>query len=241
MNLAENVGLETTAMSSERIDARTFWNGKILGWEKDRYAPGAQRQNVMEALAYRFSGLPQRMAAARSILCANVSGKRVVELGCGSGYLAQDMIAAGAEQYLGIDIAETAVNLAQERVEAAGLGDRIRFRAGDVGQLGTLDADIVFSLGFLDWLDFSQIDSVFRAAGSAHFFHSFSERTFSFWRYIHVIYVYLAYAHKTGTYKPAYHSFKELETIARRYSPHPVGAIRAPGMRFGCFITSLSA
>ncbi len=227
-------------MPVARIDAGKFWNQKILEWEQDRYAHGDARSSRLEALAYQFSGLPRRMENAQRILIPNVVNRNVVELGCGSGLMAEILIEAGAASYYGVDIAQVAIEKAQNRITLAGLDDKIRFEVGDISSLKQFDADLVFSLGFLDWLEPQQIDTVFRLCKDTEFLHSFSERQFSFWRFIHAAYVYVAYAHRTGSYRPKYHNYEELKAKAFAHTGQSTSAFRDKAMRFGCFITTLS-
>lgn len=226
-------------MPTNTIIPREFWNEKLIGWEEDRYSSGAQGRGFLENLARQFSGLPERMATAQRVLMPRVAGKRIIEVGCGTGALAESLIEAGAESYLGFDIADSAVSSAQERVNKAGLSEKIEFRQGGVADIVDVEADIVFSMGLLDWLTHSEIESVFALVEGAEYLHSFSEKSLSIWRLIHIVYVFIAYGHKTGKYKPAYHTLAELSEIALRHNTKPIVPIRKAGMRFGCFMTSL--
>ena len=225
-------------LPSNTIKPRDFWNEKLIGWEEDRYSHSAQGSSLLEELARKFSGLPERMATASRVLIPRAAGKRIVEVGCGTGLLAESLIEAGAESYLGFDIADSAVKSAQERVAAAGMSEKIQFMQGGVIDIGKVDADIVFSMGLLDWLTHDEIDKVFGLSEGAEFLHSFSEKRLSFWRMVHMLYVFVAYGHRTGKYKPNYHTLSELSEIADRHGKKRITPIRNPGMRFGCFMTS---
>jgi len=227
-------------MATKAIKPREFWNEKLVGWEEDRYSQDATGSNFLERLARQFSGLPIRMATAGELLLPRIAGKTIVELGCGTGSLAESLIEAGAKSYLGFDIADSAVKAAQARVDTAGLSDKIQFKQGSVADIGNVDADIVFSMGLLDWLREDEIDAVFKLGAGRDYLHSFSEKTMSFWRFVHIVYVYIAYGHKTGSYKPAYHTVEQLSEIARRHVDKAVTPVRRPGMLFGCFMTSLN-
>lgn len=219
---------------------RTFWNEKILTWERDRYDTAQGSGSLLERIAGSVSGLPVRLANARRILLPHVDGKRVVELGCGSGLLAEVVVGAGATSYRGIDIADSAVALARERVAKTPHAERISFEAGDVRSFASgFEADVVFSLGLLDWLEEDELDVVFRLSAGRTFLHSFSERTRSPWRFLHKAYVWIAYGHRTGGYAPRYDTVEELTAILRRWDDEPVQAFRDPAMRFACFLTNL--
>jgi predicted RNA methylase len=87
------------------------------------------------------------MTTAGELLLPRISGKTIVELGCGTGPMAESLIEAGATSYLGFDIADSAVEAAQARVDAAGLSGKIQFKQGSMADIGEVDAYIVFSMG----------------------------------------------------------------------------------------------
>ncbi len=220
------------------INPKEFWEQKILGWEKGRYETATQT-TIMEKLADRLSSsLRFRLQIAGSILSAHVSKKRIVELGCGSGYLAERLIEAGAESYLGIDITEAAVKNASDRVAGSAHKGRISFQACDLSELATLNADVVFSLGLLDWLTLQQIDKLFSMAPDADFLHAISERRISLSQMVHRAYVHLSYGWRTNQYVPLYYTVGEMATIIHRYSDRPINVYRDRCLSFGTLVTS---
>lgn len=86
--------------------------------------------------------------AARVLDGLDVAGKRVLDIGCGSGAIAvmlvQDM---GAASVTGIDVEDQVCAAARRRVEAAGLTDRIDIRLVEPGPLpfAADGFDIVYS------------------------------------------------------------------------------------------------
>jgi SAM-dependent methyltransferase len=68
------------------------------------------------------------------------SGMSVVEIGCGVGLLGVP-VAERAARYLGLDFAPQAVRVANERLRAAGVGDRARALCVDVLSIGDHDLD----------------------------------------------------------------------------------------------------
>lgn len=226
-------------MSRTKVDRKQFWNAKILGWESDRYSQQGRPANFMESLAKKFGGVNERLVQARRIILPNIAGKRVVELGCGSGLLAEDLIGAGAVSYHGIDIAERAVEQAAERVRAKGLAEKVTFAAGEVGQETRYDADFVFSLGLLDWLTLKEVENIFRASDGGDFLHSFSEDRKSIWVPIHKAYVYMKYARKDPDYVIRYDDAEELRALAASCTEKDLHIFRDKKMTFGTFITTL--
>jgi putative methylase len=61
-----------------------------------------------------------------------IVGKRVVDLGCGTGRLALGAVFLGAESVVGIDIDKTAVKVACENVVNVGYKDRTDWVLGDI-------------------------------------------------------------------------------------------------------------
>ncbi|MBT5108905.1 MAG: class I SAM-dependent methyltransferase, partial [Rhodospirillaceae bacterium] len=53
----------------------------------------------------------------------HVKGRRIVELGCGSGLLARDLLACGALSYQGFDISPIAIDRARVMAREHKLGD----------------------------------------------------------------------------------------------------------------------
>jgi SAM-dependent methyltransferase len=222
------------------VDPRGFWEDKILRWEADRYGQGAPGAGLLERLARRASrSLRARLSSAREILCRNVKGRRVVELGCGSGLLAEPLVEAGAESYLGLDIARNAIEGARERVRSSPSASRIRFDVADVGLLPPLAADVVFSLGLFDWLTLAQIESVFAAGGDSDYLHAIAEKRVSLSQYVHRAYVFVAYGHRTHGYVPKYYAAAEIAARAAPHNRRPVNVYRSPAISFGALVTTL--
>ena len=76
-------------------------------------------------------------------------GQRVLEIGCGWGGLAIYLAQVAEVEVLGVTLAEEQLKLARERVEAAGLADRVRFELQDYRSVeGQFDR--VVSIGMLE-------------------------------------------------------------------------------------------
>ncbi len=72
------------------------------------------------------------------------AGASLLEIGCGVGYLHQQLLHAGAERALGVDISEEMLAQARELARAAGFAERTEYRQGDFVELadGLDSADI---------------------------------------------------------------------------------------------------
>jgi SAM-dependent methyltransferase len=94
-------------------------------------------------------GLFSRRELAIAV-AAEYESPRVLDVGCGSGRVGEDVLMGGAAGYVGVDFSEPMLALAEERL--ARFGDRVRLVQEDV-----LDADlgepfdVVLALGFFDY------------------------------------------------------------------------------------------
>jgi len=219
------------------LNPKTFWERKILDWEVSRYT---KTTTILGRLAgISGASVRYRMLLAQANVEAVAAGRRVVELGCGSGILAAGVMRAGAASYLGIDISENALVRARERIKEEGVGGDVRFQVSPISRIEVIEADLVFSLGLLDWLSDREIEQVFALGRDIDYFHSFSERRPSPSQILHRVYVACAYGHRTAGYVPHYHLASEIEAVAKKFSSLPFTVRRDRRLSFGAMITSL--
>jgi SAM-dependent methyltransferase len=78
---------------------------------------------------------------------------RVLDVGCGSGRIGELALDAGAGDYVGVDFAETMLDLARERLDR--FGDRVTLVQGDFRDVELEGRfDVVLALGLFDyWAD----------------------------------------------------------------------------------------
>lgn len=224
---------------AQRVDRKRFWEHKILGWEQGRYQPGEGGGGLLEALADRASAsLRFRLRSAGELLTPHVEGASVLDLGAGSGRLAEALMPAGARAYHGVDLAEAAVEAGRARAVAEGW-DAVTFERAAVTDLGTRDADVVVSLGLLDWLDDDELEATFAVAPDAHVLHAVAEKQLALTQLIHRSYAWLAYGHRTGSYVPRYYDVAWLGALAGRHLSRPLRVWRHPELTFGAYLTTL--
>ena len=103
------------------IDTKEFWEEKLIGWEDGRYGNSIKNTNWLERIANKASAsLRYRIEITKILLSPHVKGKKIVEIGCGSGLLTKTLYDAGAKSYVGYDIAELAISNAIKISEKEG-------------------------------------------------------------------------------------------------------------------------
>ncbi|HEY4973865.1 MAG TPA: magnesium protoporphyrin IX methyltransferase [Steroidobacteraceae bacterium] len=85
------------------------------------------------------AGRDRMRRAMLDLLPMNLHGRRILDAGCGTGALAQELAGRGAD-VLAIDLSPTLVELARQRSSAAGASS-VEFRSGDMSDptLGKFD------------------------------------------------------------------------------------------------------
>ena len=74
---------------------------------------------------------------------AGVAERTVLDVGCGIGDLAIEVVARGAASGTGYDLSPKAIDEARKLAASRGVGDRMRFEVGDGAKLDLPAADIV--------------------------------------------------------------------------------------------------
>ncbi len=99
------------------------------------------------------------------------SGAHALEYGCGTGDMARNVLAQGADHVTGIDISPKGIQIATERARAAGEADRLDFRVMNAEQLEFPDEtfDLIYGRGILHHLDlersYAELARVLRPGG----------------------------------------------------------------------------
>jgi len=222
------------------VDPKAFWEDKILSWERGRYQRVQTSGGLLERIADASSrSLRYRIRIGVELLAPHIKGKSILEVGCGSGIIAQDLISAGASRYLGIDIAENAIAIANRRKAELGWGDEITFKVGTIRELPPVQEDVVLSLGVLDWLTDEELEILFQRQGKAHFLHAIAEKRNTLSQLAHRAYVQVSYGYRTGAYRPRYFKASTIAALAGKHQPGPFYAFRNRQLSFGALISSL--
>lgn len=119
----------------------------------DAYAVDDRWGELYDARNPRSHGFLARRRKTLELL-GDVRGKRVLDLGCGSGAML-GVLRGAAVEYHGIDIAPTMVAVAKRHIDQLGLGAGFRVAVGSVHALpyrsGSFDAAV--GMGLLEYFD----------------------------------------------------------------------------------------
>ena len=111
----------------------------------------------------------------------NLTGKRVLEIGCGTGVFSVILAKRGAEFVQAFDISKESINLARKRARINSVDDRVRFQTMTVYDMdyGEEQFDLIVGLNILHHVDIDKvvgkIYSCLKKGGAAYFTEPFGE------------------------------------------------------------------
>lgn len=151
--------------------ALRYWENKILKWEQSRYSRWLIFSPFSWTIRYRLS------MAAYILKKRLAPGSSVLELGCGSGYLASKILDQ-IVKYVGVDIASNATQLAKKK----NTHTYADFITADITQYHFEEFTTVVFLGLTDWLTTEELDNLFKKIKAQNLFFSYTETSVvSFW------------------------------------------------------------
>ncbi len=85
----------------------------------------------------------------------DIAGKRVCDVGCGSGRFLVGLGQKGAAQLMGVDVAPNMIDLARKHTAEAGFSERSKFAVTDVlnWKVDEEPFDLTIAIGFWDYID----------------------------------------------------------------------------------------
>lgn len=101
--------------------ARACGTGRFFSRFAGRYRRRYQRQGLEGSQRQLVQGLQE----------LGIAGASLLEVGCGVGYVHQELLRAGAERALGIDLSAAMLAQAQELAQMGGLAPQVEYRVGD--------------------------------------------------------------------------------------------------------------
>jgi 2-polyprenyl-3-methyl-5-hydroxy-6-metoxy-1,4-benzoquinol methylase len=101
----------------------------------------------------------------RRIIRAASDDGRILDMGCGDGWLSVLLVEHGARSVVGVDFSAAQIELAQKSANEQGVSDRVSFRVTDASAGATAEKyDVVVAHAFLHHLTVSEIESALDAA-----------------------------------------------------------------------------
>lgn len=117
-------------------------------WENYNAKEGETIMEIDPGMAFGTGAHETTRLCLKALTEADLAGKRVLDIGCGSGILSIGAVLLGAESAFGCDIDRLAVEVARRNAALNGLSDRCQYEAGDLleaveGQYPIVTANIV--------------------------------------------------------------------------------------------------
>lgn len=216
---------------------REFWNTRVANWDANRYGDNKDAMSMLHATVRNpDESVHFRNHIVLEHLTPHIGGKHIVELGCGTGRLAQALIERGAASYTGYDFAANAVAIAEQRTAEQGLQDRIHFKCATIDELTPMDGDFVFSMGLLSWIPMPLVEHVFSITRGIDFLHNFSEQRLSLrqiFKFIHSHFI------APGTFHPRSRPYDMYADIPKRMGWKTVYDLRHKKLYDAMCISSL--
>ena len=157
-----------------------YWRDHVLSWEagayyKDRHA----RPSFWDRTSAIFRGRAMyvRMDAALQLVSPYLGGARVLDIGCGSGRFAFELLAAGAERVIGVDVAPAAIEAANARREQSPFVERLDFKVMDLTDpdVKLPQVDLITALGVIEYFDAPALSALLGKFDTRYFLLDFPD------------------------------------------------------------------
>ncbi|MFM7725521.1 MAG: class I SAM-dependent DNA methyltransferase, partial [Flavobacteriales bacterium] len=136
-------------MMNQQYDTQKLYDGQADQWK--RTGP---------VLLSDYSARPFVMN-----LCEPVQGARILDIGCGEGYVGRELLKRGAHEIHGIDISSAMIEKAEEEKRLQGITNAT-YEARDIRQLrdGEFQVDCVLAMFLFNYLDSDDTTAVMTRA-----------------------------------------------------------------------------
>jgi SAM-dependent methyltransferase len=157
-----------------------YWKEHVLSWEAGAYYKDRRtRPSFWDRTSAIFRGRAMyvRMDAALQLVSPHVAGRQVLDIGCGSGRFAFELLAAGAERVVGVDVSPAAIEAADAQRRQSPSADRLDFRIMDVTNPETElpQVDVITALGVIEYFDAPALSRVLGNFNTKHFLIDFPD------------------------------------------------------------------
>jgi cyclopropane fatty-acyl-phospholipid synthase-like methyltransferase len=167
-------GAEPTSESGK------YWKEHVLSWEAGAYyADRRTKPSHWDRTSSIFRGRAMyvRMDAALQLVSPHVRGMRVLDIGCASGRFAFELLAAGAERVIGVDVSPAAIDAANARREQSGYAGRLEFKVMDLTDPAASlpQVDLITALGVIEYFDAPTLSALLGKFDARYFLVDFPD------------------------------------------------------------------
>jgi cyclopropane fatty-acyl-phospholipid synthase-like methyltransferase len=157
-----------------------YWKEHVLSWEAGAYYKDRRtRPSFWDRISAIFRGRAMyvRMDAALQLVSPHLAGLNVLDIGCGSGRFAFELLAAGAERVVGIDVSPAAIEAADAQRRQSPSAERLEFRVMDVTLPGAElpPVDLITALGVIEYFDARELAALLGSFNSRYFLIDFPD------------------------------------------------------------------
>lgn len=138
-------------MHADREAAARYFGSFVDDYHRAFEGGGSQPLHALINRLFRRRTFQLRTAHVRRVLEQHgVSGKRVLDVGCGSGEVSLVAASLGA-RVVGLDVVPEMVEVARREAERAGLQTKAEFRVSDVTTELPEEADVALLIGVIEY------------------------------------------------------------------------------------------
>ncbi|MGP0109356.1 MAG: class I SAM-dependent methyltransferase [Acidimicrobiales bacterium] len=153
-------------LHSPSRDARAISHHYDVGNDFYRLVLGPSMTYSCARFVSADATLEEAQSAKYELICRKLGidrrpGARLLDVGCGWGSMAIHAARHHDAQVVGVSLSREQVELARQRVDDAGLGDRIEIRRQDYRDLGTEGFDAISSIGMFEHVGTAQMARYF--------------------------------------------------------------------------------
>ena len=157
-----------------------YWKDHVVSWEASAYFKESETNpSFWDRVSTRFrgEGMYVRMDAALRMLKPHLQGRTILDIGCASGRFVFQLVDAGAQQVIGVDVSPDAIAAADRHRQESCYSDRLEFTVLDIADPDAKfpEADIATSLGVIEYFDAATLDSILGRLRSPSFFFEFPD------------------------------------------------------------------
>jgi len=172
---------------------KEYWENRILDWEDYSYGKAETKSaSLVERAAHYFRGPVRHRPVLVMQIVNEVKPKNVLELGCGSGRLAFDLVTKTDIRHVtGVDISEHAIQSARSRAAALDLADKLSFLASSVADLDFAalpSFDFVLGMGLTPYLSEAELAHLFKSIKNTLFLFDVHPKGLTFQNFSHAVY-----------------------------------------------------